>query len=155
MRRTRSVLFGLTFACAAVPACRKADLGFNVYVPGSVVGNTSWVEVGVFPNRCPDGATLAGGIPDGVVSRVAFRPKNASAPPVGQLKKGPYGFAAVARAEDCSVLAAGCSVVDLSSAKDIAINLQALDNPVGACGAGESCNDARCVPALDTSHPAT
>jgi hypothetical protein len=107
------------------------------------------MEIGVLPGSCPGSSELAGGLPaTGLVTRVAFENGNTSPPPIGTLKKGSYAFAAVARGADCSVLATGCSQVDVSNARDVSITLSVTSNPVGACGAGSTCYDARCVPTL-------
>lgn len=137
-------------ALAAGAQCQSdPSVTCEVELPAALESTAQWMEVGVLPGSCPDSAQLAGGLPDtGLVTRVAFEKGNTSPPPIGTLKKGSYAFAAVARAADCSVLATGCSQVDVTNARDVSITLTATSNPEGACGAGSTCFDARCVPTL-------
>jgi hypothetical protein len=148
---------GLQLLARVVPAalCLGAQcqgdpsVSFEVELPASVSAAAQWMEVGVLSGGCPTAVTLAGGLPDsGLVARVAFAESNTRSPPIGTLEKGAYAFAAVARAADCSVLATGCAQVDVSSARAISIAMTATSHPVGACLAGSTCFDARCVPAL-------
>jgi hypothetical protein len=137
-------LLSLGAQCAGDP-----NVTCEVNLPASLNGSAQWMEVGVLPGACPASATLAGGLPiTGLVTRVAFEKGDTSPPPIGSLKKGAYGFAAVARSADCSVLATGCSAVDVTDARDISITLTATSQPAGACIAGSTCFDARCVPSL-------
>jgi hypothetical protein len=137
-------------------ACRKPpDVTFDVYVPDGLAQPATWIEVGVFPDACPPSGQLVGGIPQsGLVTRIAFRTDDPSPPAVGDLAKGAYGFAAAARAGDCSVVAIGCTGADVTNTRSIGINLGALQNPAGACAAGSTCENATCVPGIDNSNPA-
>lgn len=151
MRRTRAALALLTLAGLSLGAQCQGDprVSFEVDLPSSLSGSAQWMEVGVLGGSCPPEAQLAGGLPQtGLVERVAFEKGNTSPPPIGTLEKGSYAFAATARGADCSVLATGCTQVDLSSARDVSISLAATTKPVGACSAGLACLDAECTPAL-------
>src|SRR5215472_11559291 len=113
------------FAVASTLACQKPPtVNVDVYVPGGVGQNVTWVEVGVFPGGCPPLEELVAGVPAaGFVTRIAFRTDDANPPAIGDLQKAPYGFAAAARGTDCSVLAVGCSSADVTDTRTIAIQL--------------------------------
>ncbi len=135
--------------CLGAQCAGDPSVTCEVSLPESLAGATQWMEVGVLPGVCPASSELAGGLPiTGMVTRVAFSKSDTSPPPIGSLKKGAYAFAAVARGADCSVLAAGCSQVDVTDARDVSIALTATTKPGGACTAGSTCFDGRCVPAL-------
>jgi len=124
-------------------------VSFEVDLPSSLAGPAQWMEVGVLGGSCTTPTQLAGGLPEtGLVERVAFAKGNTNPPAIGTLKKGTYAFAATARAADCSVLATGCTEVDLTSARDVSIALAPTTKPVGACPGGQICYDAQCTPAL-------
>ena len=73
---------------------------------------------------------------------------------MGNLASGRYGFAAIARRADCGVLAAGCTTVDVSSARAIDITLDDNTAPdASACTNGLVCNGARCVPPTSGDDP--
>ncbi len=137
-------------ALAAGAQCQgDPSVTCEVELPAALANTAQWMEVGVLPGSCPGSAELAGGLPvTGLVTRVAFENGNTSPPPIGTLKKGSYAFAAVARGADCSVVATGCSQVDVTNARDVSISLSATGKALGACGAGSTCYDARCVPTL-------
>jgi hypothetical protein len=112
------------------------------------------MEIGVLPGGCLPASELGDGIPPtGTVARVAFAKGNTSPPAIGTLKKASYGFAAVARASDCSVLATGCSIVDVTNARDVSITLAATSAPAGACATSESCFEGQCVPTTNADNP--
>ena len=153
-RRIAALLATAGFAVAA--ACAKnPQVSVTLFVPDAVSQNASWIEIGVFAaGVCPDPKQLVSGIPrDAVVSRLAYSRGNANPPAIGNLKKGTYAFAAALRAADCSVVGTGCSVVDVTDARDVGIRVSAAANPASACGAGASCENARCVPGNDNSNP--
>jgi hypothetical protein len=131
------------------------SVSFEILLPSSVSDQAQWMEVGVLPGACPSPAQLKGGLPDtGPIVRVAFQKGDASPPAIGDLPKASYAFAAAARGSDCSVLAAGCTEVDVTSARDVSIALTATTSPVGACTAGETCSTGRCAPTATTGNPA-
>jgi hypothetical protein len=135
--------------CLGAQCAGDPSVTCEVNLPASLAGSAQWMEVGVLPGTCPESSALAGGLPiTGLVTRVAFAKSNANPPPIGSLRKGAYAFAAVARGANCSVLATGCSQVDVTDARDVSITLTATSQPAGACIAGSTCFDARCVPTL-------
>jgi hypothetical protein len=139
----------------AAPACNpKSEVGFSLRVPGDIVDQTTWYEIGAFANgTCPPKEQLGGGIPMGSTARLAFRREARTTPALGDLARGSYAFAAVAKNEDCGVLAGGCSVVDVDSSSEITITLRAMDPPSAGCKNGTVCEAAQCVPSSDNSDP--
>lgn len=132
--------------CAGDPA-----VTFEVQLPSALAGNAKWMEIGVFGGGCPSSTELAGGLPaTGTLDRIAVEKGNTSPPAIGTLKKGSYGFVAVARASDCSVIGTGCSSVDVTNARNVSIPVTATSKPTGACTAEQSCVDARCIAATTT-----
>ncbi len=153
----RSILVVLgAGAIAAGGACnRKPEVSFSLKVPGDVLDKTTWFEVGAYAGgSCPPLGQLTGGVPvNGAAAHVAFF-RDAKVPPaLGDIPRGSYAFAAVAKADDCSVLAGGCTVVDVGDSNDVSIALHAFDNPTGACRNGTVCQAAECVPSSDNSDP--
>jgi len=127
--------------CAGDPA-----VTFEVLLPSSLSKNAEWVEIGVFGGGCPDPAELAGGLPaTGTIDRVAVQKGNTSPPAIGTLKKGSYGFVAIARASDCGVIGTGCTSVDVTNARDVSIPVTVTSKPTGACASDQSCVDGRCI----------
>lgn len=152
LSRRLSLALGALAAGTLFGACaRTPSVSLAVALPSDVAANAKWIEVGVFEGaQCPESKQLVGGLPpNGWVSRLAFRTSDGSPPPLGNLKKGSYAFAAVARGDDCAVLGAGCTVVDESSAHDVSIPVRSNQNPATACSAGSTCSYARCVPSHD------
>jgi hypothetical protein len=138
------------------PACKgKPEVGLEIALPSDVVPNTVWFEVGAFKDASCDavGPMLMNGVPEGAATRVAFRRDEAQSPKFGDLATGKYAFGAVAKGEDCAVLATGCVEAEMGSTDKVAIGLVATDAPSGACGLGASCQAARCVPANDNADP--
>ncbi len=137
------------------PGCQgNANVSFEIQLPNAVADQAQWMEIGVLPGACPSATELAAGIPPtGAVVRVAFQKGDADPPAIGDLKKASYAFAAVARAADCSVLATGCSEVDVTKARDVTIALGATTTPVGACAAGETCGAGQCAPSTNPDDP--
>jgi hypothetical protein len=154
-------------ASAALGVVMLAGMGFGIQctsdpsvsceidLPAALSSKTQWLEVGVLPAPCPPSVELAGGLPpSGLVTSVAFQMTDTIPPAIGTLKAGSYAFAAVARASDCSVLATGCTQVNVTNARDVSIPMTASASPAGACNAGETCFDARCVPTLGNADAA-
>jgi hypothetical protein len=141
-----AVALMLGASCAKNP-----QINFTVTLTGDVGSTPKWVEVGIFEGlACPSTKQLMGGLPAaGYVSRLAFQSNNGSPPGLGDLKKATYAFAAVARADDCSVVGVGCTVADVTTVRDVSIRVDANQNPATACGPGTICDYARCVPSHD------
>jgi hypothetical protein len=130
-------------------------VSFEVLLPAAVNDAAQWMEIGVLPGtECPPASQLAGGIPpSGTVVRVAFQKGNTAPPAIGTLPKASYAFAAAARASDCSVLATGCTVVDVTHARDVSITMNAVATPAGACTPSETCSAGRCAPSTNPDDP--
>jgi hypothetical protein len=152
-RRVWMVLAALSFTAAGFDSACKSPpgVGFSVDLPSALAGSVAWYEVGVFANGvCPNGVELQGGIPPiGPVTRLVFSSGDATPPALGDLPKEAYGFAVVALAKDCSVIAQGCSVVDVGGANAISISLDQVPDPSGACESGATCVDGVCVQGSD------
>jgi hypothetical protein len=135
-------------------ACSPPNVTMIVSIPADVIDQTAWIEIGAFPNGCPDPGSLAGGLPpSGLADRVAFAAGGDSVG-MGNLTSGRYGFAAIARRADCGVLASGCTTVDVSSARAIDISLDDVTTPdASACTNGLVCNGARCLPPASGDDP--
>ena len=149
-------LAALVAAGAAGPGCKgKPHVGLDITVPTAVVPNTVWFEIGAYRDASCGALApmLMNGVPEGAATRVAFRRDAPQSPSVGDLDAGKYAFAAVARGEDCSVLAAGCLEAEMGKTDTVSIDMRAIDAPLGACGVGASCQAARCVPANDNADP--
>src|ERR1700722_5321444 len=117
------------------------NVTFDLDVPSSISSRAAWIELGAFSQGvCPTARDLAGGIAQaGPSARVVFPVGEMAPPSFGDLPKASYGFAAVARAADCSVIGEGCSVVDVDSARSISITLTPIPSPAGACEPGNAC----------------
>jgi hypothetical protein len=140
----------------AFAACKGTpQVSFDIALPSDLADTTAWFEIGAFRDASCDALApmLANGIPSGAAVRVAFRRDDATTPTVGDLPRASYAFAAVAKNEDCAILATGCTEVDVSSSDSVLVALNGVDMPTGACGAGASCQAAECVPANDNSDP--
>ncbi len=140
---------------AGTPSCKTPEVTFELNVPSSISQQVAWFEIGVYPSpACPPPSQLTGGIaPEGAVARVAFPSDDPSPPAIGTLAKNRYSFAATARQADCTVIAVGCTSVDVNDSRDISISLSPTAANTGACPQGEVCNDARCVPGSNNGDP--
>ncbi len=155
----RTVLRALVLAAALfapAAACQgKPEIGFEIALPASLADTTAWFEIGAFRDAKCNALRplLSGGIPDGATTRVAFRRDDATGPRVGDIPRASYAFAAVARGDDCAVLATGCVEADVGDTDRVLVPMSEVDSPTGACGVGASCQAARCVPANDNADP--
>ncbi|WP_394827039.1 hypothetical protein [Pendulispora albinea] len=150
----------LVAACAIAvvggAACdRKPEVSFTLRAPAGIRDQTAWYEIGVFANAaCPTDEQLAAGIPiAGATARAAFRRDSPTRPAIGDLARGSYAFAAVAKGENCSVLAAGCTSVDVGDSHDVTIALNVKNPPSPGCGEGTVCTNAQCAPSNDNGQP--
>jgi len=150
---------GLLMAAAAVLAAQacsgKPKVGLEIQLDRGLVGDVVWFEVGAFRDASCIAVRpmLADGIPQTATARVAFRRDAPATPTFGDLERGTYAFAAVARREDCGVLATACTDVDVASANSVSLDMRATGAPSGACGKGAVCQAARCVPATNNEDP--
>lgn len=139
------------------PSCKgEQEVSFEIQVPSAVVADTVWFEVAAYKDaRCGALAPmLMDGVPEGATKRIAFKKEQANAAPkIGDLATGSYAFAAVARGEDCGVLATGCTEAEMGDADNVTIPMAGADGKTGACGLGAACQAARCVPANDNADP--
>jgi hypothetical protein len=140
-------------ALCAATACNAPDVNMIVDLPASAQSETSWIEIGAFPSVCPGATELGGGLPpSGLAARAAYA-ADASPIGLGKLDTAIYGFAAVARRDDCGVIAAGCRVADMTSARTVDISLDPTNDPdASACTNGLVCSNARCVPPTSTNN---
>ncbi len=137
-------------------ACsRKPEVGLEIAIPTDLVADTVWFEIGAFKDaKCAAlEPMLAGGVPEGSQVRVAFRKDDETTPRFGDLPNASYAFGAVARSEECAVLATGCVEVDVGDTDRVFVPMEPVDSPAGACSPGSQCQAARCVPANDNSDP--
>lgn len=146
----------LVFALAAFAACKgKPEIAFEIALPSSLVDTAAWFEIGAFKDASCNALApmLTGGIPDGAVKRVAFRRDAKEGPRVGDIPRASYAFAAVARGDDCAVIAGGCTEADVGDTDSVTVEMEVIDPPAGACGVGAACQAGRCVPANDNADP--
>jgi hypothetical protein len=144
-------------AVVALGSCgSSAATPVDVSIPANLTNSTAWIEVGALRGLCPASTDYFGdGLPpDGLYARSAFAPASSATPSLGDVPKGVWGFAAVARAADCTILAAGCNNVDVSKESRIRVDLTPTTTPSGACSVGSVCQRGRCVPTTDVSSPA-
>lgn len=135
------------------PGCKAKAVSIEVTVPSDVQADTVWLELGAYRDASCKAVSpmLGNGVPEGATARVAF--ERDKSPTFGELDRGSYAFAAVARAQNCGVLATGCVEVDVSKSSAISISMRATESPTGACEKGSVCSAARCVPASDNKNP--
>jgi hypothetical protein len=132
----------------AAASCRSnADVSFAVVFPRDVAADVAFIEVAAFRNvACTTvKRTASAGMPEGAVSRLTFR-RGEAPPAFGDLEKGFYSFAAIGRRDDCGVVALGCAEADVSDARSVTVNLDAVAEPRGVCAAGAVCALGRCIP---------
>ncbi|HSO39142.1 MAG TPA: hypothetical protein VLT33_41735 [Labilithrix sp.] len=149
-------LLALVTSVVVGPACSdKPPVSFEISVPNDVVADTVWLEIGAYEGASCAAVTpmLRNGVPDGASARVAFRRDAPQPPTVGDLARGSYAFAAVAKGDDCRVLATGCAEVNVDDSRSVTIATATTESPSGGCGAGAVCAAARCVPANDNQNP--
>ena len=154
--RVWPALVALVAVAVVGPGCKgKPNVGLDITLPSAVVPNTVWFEIGAYRDASCSALApmLLAGVPQGASTRVAFRRDAPQSPSIGDLDTGKYAFAAVARGEDCSVLAIGCLEAEMGKTDKVSIDMSAVDAPAGACGLGASCQAARCVPANDNADP--
>lgn len=151
MRFLRALALCLAFGVA----CSASDLGLEVSGPRDLIDSTVWFEVGAYKDtRCGVlDPLLANGLPDGQTARVAFKKSDGVGPRFGDLPKGRYAFAGVARNKTCAVVGKGCIEQDADSGGQVSIRLSTIEDPLGACPAGATCQAGRCQPANDNGDP--
>src|SRR5438105_5032286 len=126
----RRVLLALLHVFVAGAACNgKKQVSFDIALPNDLAADTVWFEIGAFRDgSCAALAPmLAEGVPAGAALRVAFRKEDATTPELGNLPRASYAWAAVAKNQDCAILASGCAEVDVSKDDAVFIPMNALD----------------------------
>ncbi|MBX3207168.1 MAG: hypothetical protein KF764_19125 [Labilithrix sp.] len=152
MRIVRALAFCLVLGAA----CKgNRQIGLEITLPGDLVATTAWFEVGAYKDAsCAAVAPMLGdGVPEGATARVAFRRQDAIGPKFGDIPNGKYAFAAVARDEECTILARGCREADVGDVDKVAVRMDAAEDETGRCAVGASCQAAKCVPANDNTDP--
>lgn len=119
-------------AGAALGCMGNDNVQVVVYDPTDLRWAAQYAQLAVFPEACPSDYLIATGQISGaiVVQTIAADGEFAE---VGELKKGKYGFVALLRASDCSVIGAGCTPVDLDKHRHITVQLDPVIPPAGAC----------------------
>ncbi|MCW5833960.1 MAG: hypothetical protein KIS78_16290 [Labilithrix sp.] len=152
MRTVRALALCLVLGAA----CKgNRQIGLEITLPSELVSATAWFEVGAYKDAsCAAVAPMLGnGVPEGATARVAFRRQDAVGPRFGDIPNGKYAFAAVARDEECTILARGCREADVGDVDKVAIRMDAAEDETGRCAVGASCQAAKCVPANDNTDP--
>jgi hypothetical protein len=137
-------------------ACRgKPKVGFEIGLPQDLVDTTAWFEIAAYRDASCSAVApmLANGVPDGATVRIAFRRDDTTTPTVGDLPRGKYAFAAVAKDEECAILASGCTDAKVPDTDKVVVPMSETDEPTGGCGQGAACQAGRCVPANDNADP--
>src|SRR5262245_52057996 len=139
-------LAGLVGGIALAPACSgKPEVSFAVSVPSDLASQVAWYEIAAFRGTSCGALEpqLSGGVPiEGASARLSWRAKDNNPPALGDLTKDRYAFVAVARREDCAVIATGCTGADVSDDDSVTIVLQGVqgceaEKPCpGTCAAG-------------------
>ncbi len=152
MRFAFSLSARLATAVVLGVACDPPGVSMTLGVPADAT--PAWFEIGALPNGCPAPSEIAGGLPpSGVAARVAYG-ADAAPLPLGNLATGRYGFAAIARRDDCGVIAAGCTTSDVAKSRAIDVTLDSTSDPdASACTNGLVCSNARCVPPTGGDDP--
>src|SRR5688500_9767467 len=115
----------LCLALGAATCKGNREVGLSIEVPSDLVESTIWFEVGAFRDASCDSINpmLSDGVPEGWTTRVAFRKDEKETPKFGDIPNGKYAFAAVARGEDCTVLAQGCTEQDVGDVDTVSISM--------------------------------
>src|SRR5690349_10510500 len=101
-------MVALVLSTLATPACgSSSDIAFDITLPKGLVQDTAWFEIGAFRDATCGALLpiLAGGVPDGATTRVAFSRSDKESPRIGDIPTGSYAFGAVAKGKDCEVVA--------------------------------------------------
>lgn len=144
-RRRAVVWFPLLLlvATTSTSGCGQTDVVVALHDQDAVRANAAWAELVVYPGGCRPAS-------DTPPADAAFRavvPADAEFPPVGELPKKTYGFAAILRNADCRILADGCQEANLERVGKINIFVVASnDSPagcIGQCDAGTCRGDPK------------
>lgn len=148
--RALAVVGASAVACGGNP-----KVSLRLSLPADIVDQAAWFEVGAFENAtCAAISPMLGnGVPEGSTARVAFRREDAVGPKMGDIPNGRYAFGAVARDEECTILAAGCVERDVGDTDQVEVALSAVAEKSGTCKNGATCQAATCIPANDNANP--
>lgn len=120
--------------------CGRTDVVVALHDQDAVRPSAAWAELVVYPGGCRPAS-------DTPPADAAFRavvPADAEFPPVGDLPRETFGFAAILRNADCRILADGCQEANLERVGKINIFVvESKDSPagcIGQCDAG-TCRD--------------
>ena len=152
-KRTRWLFVGMALVggSALALACGARSVDLSLQVPPDVDAETRWYEVGALEGTtCPPREQLAGGVPARAAIRKTFSKGNA--PSFGNLSAAKYAFIATARADDCHVIATGCTIADMSEETEVTIPLDRVGNGA-ACSSSTVCQVGQCVPPTDNGYP--
>lgn len=145
-----------TIALSGTAGCLGSkELGFKLKLPANLADRVVWFEVAAFRDaQCPPLQQLGAGLPlTGTAARLAFRKQSQITPALATLDRGNYAFMAVAKDENCTVVATGCTSADVGSVDEILISLKENPTPTGTCEPGTICQAAQCVPSSDIADP--
>jgi hypothetical protein len=135
-----AVMSGLAAGCMGNDA-----VDVVVYDPTDLRWAAQYAQLAIFAETCPSDYVIATGMIKGAVAvqTIAADGQFAS---VGELKKQKYGFVALLRGSDCSVIGAGCTPVDLEKHRHITVQIDPVVPPAGACDAslGQKCVGGIC-----------
>jgi hypothetical protein len=144
----RTLAGGLLGASTLVAfgACAKNDsVDIVLLDPNGYRSQAKYEQLAIFDGACPSDQLLAYGLIGSaeVVQTISSGDEFAD---IGALSKSAYGFAVLLRLADCSVIAAGCTPVDLSVHRHITIQVDPVLPPSGACNTavGETCSGGLC-----------
>jgi hypothetical protein len=115
----------------------------------------AYTQLAIFAGTCPGDDLLAQGVVTGAIKLQTIY-LDGSFADVGELKKDKYGFAALLRRDDCSVIGFGCTPADLKVHKHVTIQLSPvlpLTSHVGACQAPSVCTMGMCDQAVGDAGP--
>jgi hypothetical protein len=131
----------LASSCAAAPV-----VDVTLTDPLGLKGQAVYAQLAIFEGDCPSPETLAFGR-IGMAIEVQTVAVTDDFGEIGKLKKAKFGFSALLRTADCSVIAMGCTPVNLETHRHITIEVDAVNPPSGACdtAAGQSCTGGVCL----------
>jgi hypothetical protein len=113
-----------------------------------------YAQLVIFDNGCPDRTKLANGDVSGYRWMQSVE-VDGNFNEIGTLDKAPYGFAAILRDDYCGVIGFGCTPVDLSHHRHIAIAVnEEVSPPRGSCDTDQVCANSVCIAGNPTEEDA-
>lgn len=149
-RRFRALagwLVAMSSLIASGACAKSASVDVVLLDPSDFRAQAAFEQLAIFEGGCPPDLILANGAVESA-TQVQTVPVGGEFADIGPLKKSSYGFAVLLRKDDCTVVAAGCTPVDLNVHRHVAIQVDAVIPPAGKCNtaAGESCVGGLCQP---------